>query len=74
MARPYAKLRALMRENDDTQEDLGRLLLLDRSGISARMNNRYDWKIGEMYAIMNRYHLSHDLLNQVFPMNGKRAE
>ena len=73
MARPYAKLRGLMRENGDTQEDLGRLLLLDRSGISARMNNRADWKLGEMYAIMTRYRLPHEMLNQVFPMNGKNG-
>ena len=62
-----------MIENDDTQDDLARLLLIDRSGISSRMNNRVEWKIGEMYAIMNRYHLPHKLLNQVFPMNGKRS-
>lgn len=74
MARPFAKLRSLMVENDDTQDDLARLLLIDRSGISSRMNNRAEWKIGEMYAIMNRYHLPHDLLNQVFPMNGKRSD
>lgn len=73
MARPYAKLRGLMRENGDTQEDLGRLLLLDRSGISARMNNRANWKLGEMYAIMTRYRLPHEMLNQVFPMNGKNG-
>lgn len=73
MARPYAKLRGLMCENGDTQEDLGRLLLLDRSGISARMNNRADWKLGEMYAIMTRYRLPHEMLNQVFPMNGKNG-
>lgn len=68
----YAKLRGIMREHDDTMYDLGNLLLLSNRAISARMNNRAEWKLGEMYAIMNRYHLPHSMLNEVFPMNGKK--
>jgi hypothetical protein len=71
MAKPYAKLRGLMAENDDTQRDLARLLLLSPQSISDRMSNRADWKIGEMYAILNHYRVPHANLNQVFPMNGK---
>lgn len=73
MARTYAKLRALMMENDDTQNDLARLLLLKPQSISNRMHNRTDWKLSEMYAIMNRYHVPHEQLHEVFPENGKRA-
>lgn len=71
MAKPYAKLRGLMAEHDDTQRDLARLLLLSPQSISDRMSNRAEWKIGEMYTVMNHYRVPHDRLNQVFPMNGK---
>lgn len=71
MARPYAKLRGLMRENDETNTDLGRLLLVTPVAISQRLNNHTDWKLSEMYAIMNHYQLPHDMLHKVFPMNGK---
>lgn len=71
MARPYAKLRGLMKENDDTNADLARLLLMTPAAISQRMNNHSEWKLGEMYAILTRYRLPHSMLNEVFPMNGK---
>lgn len=71
MARPYAKLRGLMKEHDDTNVDLARLLLMTPAAISHRLNNRKDWKLGEMYAIMTRYRLPRKMLHEVFPMNGK---
>jgi hypothetical protein len=74
MSRPYAKLRGLMRENDDTQADLARLLLLSPQSVSDRMNNRAEWKLGEMYAVLNRYYVPHDQLNEVFPMGGASVQ
>lgn len=74
MARPYAKLRGLMKEHDDTNVDLARLLLMTPAAISHRLNNRQDWKLGEMYAILTRYRLPHNMLHEVFPMNGKNAQ
>lgn len=71
MARPYAKLRGLMREYDDTNTDLARLLLVTPTAISQRLNNHSEWKLSEMYAILNRYRQPHDMLNKIFPMNGK---
>ena len=73
MARPYAVLRGLMRQNDETQTDLCRLLLLSRSALSDRFNNLTDWKIGEMYAIMIHYRMPFEQLHIVFPMNGKNG-
>lgn len=73
MARTYAKLRALMMQNDDTQNDLARLMLVSPQAISNRMNNRSDWKLSEMYAIMNRYHVPHEQLHEVFPEGGKKV-
>lgn len=71
MARPYAKLRGLMVANDETAEDLARLLLISSATISDRLNNKSEWKLGEMYAIMNHYRVQHNRLNRIFPMNGK---
>lgn len=72
MARPYAALRGLMKANDDTQNDLARMLLLSTPAISQRMNNRADWKLSEMYAVLDRYRVPHDQLSKVFPKDGKR--
>ncbi len=71
MARPYAKLRGLMVEHDDSQRDLGRLLLLSVGAISNRFNNRDEWKLSEMYAVMDRYRVPYDQLHSVFPPMGR---
>ncbi len=71
MARPYAKLRSLMMANDDTQRDLGRMLMLSNVSVSERMNNKTSWRLDEMYAILDRYHVPHSQLHEIFPLNGK---
>lgn len=48
MARLFSKLRGLMREFGDTQDDLARVLLLGRVSVSNRMRGAADWKLGEM--------------------------
>lgn len=71
MARPYAKLRGAMREHDDTQETLARALLLSTVSISKRFNNQADWRLSEMYAILDRYHVPHNRIHLYFPANGR---
>lgn len=51
---------------------MARLLLLTPSAISRRINNHDEWKLSEMYAIMDRYKVPHDQLNRIFPKDGKR--
>ena len=70
MARLYSKLRGLMREYGDTQDDLARVLLLGRVSVSNRMRGASDWKLSEMYALLDRYHVPHDRLHEVFPKGG----
>lgn len=55
----------------DCSECLARLLLISSVTVSDRLNNKSEWKLGEMYAIMNHYRIQHNHLNQIFPMNGK---
>ena len=71
MARLYSKLRGLMREYGDTQDDVARVLLLSRISVSNRLRGTAEWKIGEMYALMDRYHVPHDRLHEVFPKGGR---
>ena len=71
MARLYSKLRGLMREFGDTQDDLARVLLLGRVSVSNRLRGTAEWKLCEMYALMDRYHVPHDRLHEVFPMGGR---
>ena len=71
MARLYSKLRGLMREYGDTQDDLARALLLSRASVTNRMRGAAEWRLDEMYALMDRYHVPHDRLHEVFPMGGR---
>ena len=71
MARLYSKLRGLMREFGDTQDDVARALLLSRISVSNRLRGTAEWKLGEMYALMDRYHVPNDRLHEVFPMGGR---
>lgn len=71
MARPYAMLRGVMVANDDTQESIGRLLLLTKAAVSQRFNNHTPWKLDEMYMLMDRYHLPYSELNLYFPKDGR---
>ena len=71
MARLYGKLRGLMREYGDTQDDVARALLLSRVSVSHRMCGKLDWKLGEMYALLDRYNVPHNRLHEVFPKDGR---
>ena len=71
MARLYSKLRGLMREFGDTQDDVARVLLVSRVTVSNRMRGESDWNLSEMYALMDRYHVQHDRLHEIFPKDGR---
>ena len=74
MARLYSKLRGLMREYGDAQDDVARTLLLSRASVSNRMRGAADWKLSEMYVLMDRYHVPHNMLHEVFPKGGRKTE
>ena len=71
MARLYSKLRGLMREFGDTQDDVARALLLSRISVSNRLRGAAEWRLDEMYALMDRYHVPNDRLHEVFPKDGR---
>ena len=71
MARLFGKLRGLMREFGDTQDDVARALLLSRISVSNRLRGTAEWRLDEMYALLDRYHVPHDRLHEVFPKDGR---
>ena len=71
MARLFSKLRGLMREFGDTQDDVARALLLSRISVSNRLRGTAEWRLDEMYALMDRYHVQHDRLHEIFPKDGR---
>ncbi len=71
MARPFAKLRGIMKEHDDTQEDLARILKTSNAQVSLKFNNKSQWRIDEMYAIMDHYGLQYKSLYRIFPPKGQ---
>lgn len=71
VAKPYGKLRGLMREYEDTQVTLGRLLAISPRSVSDRMMGRAEWKLCEMYAIMDHYRVPHKRLHEIFTPGGR---
>lgn len=71
MAKPYAKLHALMTEHGDNGPDAAAAILLCASAFSQRMNNHKPWKIDEMYKLMDRYGVPYSQMHEVFPKMGR---
>lgn len=59
-------LKAVMFENDDTQEKLADFLGLQLSGMNARINGKIDFRRSEINAIRTRYKLSAEKTIEIF--------
>jgi len=70
MARPFKKLRDMLHENEITQVDLARYLGLGTATVSNRLCNREEWRLEEMYMVMDMLHLPHTMLTELFPRKG----
>lgn len=68
--RLYRKLWGLMAENGDTQKDVARVLLVSPQSVCDRMCGRQDWKLDEMYLLLDRYRVPYSQLHKVFPKGG----
>lgn len=72
MARPYAKLRSLMIEQDLRIKDLANELGFDdTSVISHRLNHMTPWKVTEMYKILDLLGVPPEQMHVVFPRGGQ---
>jgi transposase len=70
MAKPFNKLRAAFRENDLTQADVATESGIDVPGLSRRLNCKMEWRLDEMYIIMDLIHQPYHRLHEYFPRNG----
>ena len=51
------ELKAVMKRNDDTQEELAKALGLQVSGVSERVNGKIEFRRSEINTIRERYNL-----------------
>lgn len=68
--RPYSRLRGLITAHGDSTADAASAAYLGVTALSMRLNNRAEWRLSEMYALMDRYGVPHSELSSVFPKNG----
>lgn len=71
MARPFAKVRGLMREHDYAQVDLADMLGVGERHVWAALNARRPWSLDEMYTIMDAFGVPHDQMHIYFPQGGQ---
>lgn len=70
MARPFAKLRVALYEQDITQKYLARKLLLSQSWISQKMQGKVSWTLEEMYTLIELVKWPTDHMHELFPRGG----
>lgn len=71
MARPFGKLRALLAENDMTQEELARVMNLGRNAISDRMRGVVEWNLQEIWFVLRYFQIPANKMHEYFPENGQ---
>lgn len=74
MARPYKRVRELMREYDLTNETLAQEIGCATSTISNKLNGKYPWTSDEMWKIMDLTNQPEHELHRVFPRKGRNEE
>lgn len=74
MEKTFIMLRALMLASGETAPDLAKVLQIDRITLSRKMNGHVQWKMDEMYGVMDHYHVPHERLHEVFPRDGKNEK
>jgi len=60
------ELKAVMKLNDDTQEELAKALGLQVSSVSERVNGKIEFRRSEINAIRERYNLSPEETIRIF--------
>lgn len=66
--RPHKELRKLMLDHDMDLTALGSVIGLgDKTSVSHRMTYRTDWKLKEIYSIMDYFHLPYEQMAVYFP-------
>ncbi len=66
----FLKLHGKLRELDVDQAYLAKKLHIDASTLSLRFNGKGDWRMSEMYAIMDLIQEPYEKLHEYFPKGG----
>ena len=64
-------LRYFIAKNGDTVESLADFLEIKRGALSAKMNNRRDFKLREVIEIVRKYNLTHAQVSDIFNKGGR---
>lgn len=70
----YRALRRKMHEMDIDQVYLAKALDMAPMSLSARMTGRTDWRLAEMYAVLDVVREPHSKIYEYFPPFGKEVE
>lgn len=70
--KPFRKLRIAMMDQDKTMADLTAVVgVKDPSNISDRFVGRTDWKLDEMYAVLDFLNIPVEDMHIYFPRGGQ---
>jgi len=72
MARPFAKLRGLLMQNDIDQRYLCELMKKSQTYITNRFTARQDWTQKDQYFFMDLLNYPYDQMHELFPKEGKK--
>ena len=68
----YPLLKARMSERGvDSQEYLGKLLGLSAAPISKRLSGQCEWRVSEMYTVMDELDIPYGEMHRYFPKDGE---
>lgn len=70
MARPFNKLRGLLREYDLECKDLADVLNISKASVSRRMNALGEWQLSEIWQVMEYLRIPANRMHEYFPMKG----
>ncbi len=66
----FRKLRALIFENDITQADIAQKIGKSKAYVSLRMQGKYDFNLGDIYAIIEILKIPPEKVLEYFPKDG----
>lgn len=70
-AKPYGKLRGLLKEYDYRQSDIIKMLGCSQSYFTQAINANTPWRLDFCYIILDKFHIPHSEFNLYFPKDGK---
>ena len=70
MARPFNKLRGLMQEYEIQQKHLARELNMGITSVSRRMSGSEEWRLDEIWKVMELLHIPACKMHEYFPAQG----